>query len=319
MISNQYWQVGLSTHTGPVKQRNEDNYFLRMHEENGRADFAIAAIADGMGGYDRGDAASRTAVHMLEDWWEKRLVKILKKPQPLRKLLDELNTLLQKINKELLRFEKKAGTTFSILILYKGDFAVCHVGDSRIYQIKGGSVGFQNYFRARQESDMDRILRHQSTEALESECEILQLTEDHSWVEQQVKKGILTKEEARNHQKRNVLTQCLGIKEDVASWEQMGSYQSSDLFLLCSDGFYSMFSNEEITETLSGLEKEYTDLQTMADYLVKLANYSGTRDNITVLLIRNVFEKGETGPVPLKTAIMTFFQSKLGGSLNGKT
>lgn len=108
-------------------------------------------------------------------------------------------------------------------------------------------------------------------------------------VEQQVRKGKLTKEEARNHRKRNVLTQCLGIEKGVTPFEEIGQYQSSDLFLLCSDGFYSMFSNDEIAETLEGLEKEYSDMQTISDYLVKLASFSGTRDNITVILVRNLY------------------------------
>lgn len=293
MIPNQYWQIGLSTHTGPVKKRNEDFYFIKQFEENGTTEFTMVAIADGMGGYDRGDAASQKAVSMLEVWWENHLQRVLKKKHPLKNIMKEMKILLQKINKNLLQFEGKSGTTLSILVLYKGNYAVCHVGDSRIYQIKAGGVGFQNYFRSKQKSQVEEVLRLQNTEALDIEGEIIQLTDDHSWVGQEVKKGRLTKEEARNHKKRNVLTQCLGIKKDVMSWEQMGSYQSSDLFLLCSDGFYSMFSNEEITETLCGLEKEYTDLQTMADYLVKLANYSGTRDNITVLLLRNIFEKDE--------------------------
>jgi len=67
------------------------------------------------------------------------------------------------------------------------------------------------------------------------------------------------------------------------------NYQSSDIFLLCSDGFYAMFPEEEIAETLGNLAKEYTDLQMMSHYLVNLANFAGTKDNVTVMCIRNAY------------------------------
>ena len=155
-----------------------------------------------------------------------------------------------------------------------------------------------------------KILNRQYTETLEQDVEIVQLTEDHSWVEQEIKKGRLTKEEARQHRKRNVLTQCLGIEKGVDPWSQTGFYQPSDLFLLCSDGFYSMFSNDEIGETILGLEKEYTNLQTLTEYLVKLANYSGTRDNITVILLRNIYEKDHENKNHDKTKFLSFLNYK---------
>ncbi|QQZ10438.1 PP2C family protein-serine/threonine phosphatase [Heyndrickxia vini] len=291
MISNQNWQIGIATHTGPVKQINEDDYFIQTIEDAVGNEFTIVAIADGMGGYERGDAASKMAITILEQWWDRNIKKFLKKKNCLQRLITEMNQLFNKMNKQLLQYGTKIGTTFSILMLYKGDYAICHVGDSRIYQFKGGNVGFQNFFRALSDREGMEFLKKQNTETLETDVEIVQLTEDHSWVEQQVKKGKLTKEEARNHRKRNVLTQCLGIENGINPWGQMGTYQSSDLFLLCTDGFYSMFSNDEIADTILGLEKEYTDLQTLADYLVNLANYTGTKDNITVILLRNIFNK----------------------------
>lgn len=310
MISKENWQIGISTDPGPVKERNEDYYFMKMVEDSEGQELTLVAIADGMGGYQAGDVASQIAVNMIDQWWDKHIKKFLKKKDCLQRLVKEMNQIFIKINHKLLHLGPKIGTTLSVLILYKGQYAICHVGDSRIYQIKGGHIGFQNFFRAKgQESDL-HLLNRQNTEALEIDVEITQLTEDHSWVEQEIKKGRLTKEEARQHRKRNVLTQCLGIENGVNPWEQMGFYQSSDLFLLCSDGFYSMFSNDEITETILGLEKEYTNLQTLSDYLVNLANYSGTRDNITVILLRNIMKKDDEMKNHQKPNLFSFLNFK---------
>lgn len=317
MISNENWQVGISSDTGPVKKRNEDFYFCKLIADADGHDFTMVAIADGMGGYQGGDTASQIAIETLNQWWEKHIHKFLKKRDVLPKLIKEMTQLCKKMNEELLRFGTKIGTTLSILILYKGRYAICHVGDSRIYQFKGGNVGFQNFFRSKGQEESVNLLKRQHTETLEMDVEMTQLTEDHSWVEQEIRKGRLTKEEARQHRKRNVLTQCLGIEKGVDPWSQLGFYQPSDLFLLCSDGFYSMFSNEEISETILGLEKEYTDFQTLTDYLVKLAAYSGTRDNITVILLRNIFEKEAGSKEQEKSKLLSLLNYKQWSRKNG--
>ncbi|KGA96948.1 hypothetical protein AJ85_20750 [Alkalihalobacillus alcalophilus ATCC 27647 = CGMCC 1.3604] len=304
MTFNENWQIGLATHTGPVKDRNEDNYFLRMTLDPKGQEFGVLAIADGMGGYQDGAEASKLVVKKLDSWWLKRVPKLLKKKNLQQHLSSEFEKLFVQMNQELLQIGSKLGTTLSLIVMYGGHYQLYHVGDSRIYQVKG-SQGFQRFIHQQQQHDIS--LAEQLTEELEGEIEMALLTEDHSWVEQQVKKGKLTREQARNHRKRNMLTQCLGIEEHVDPFEQVGFYHSSDLFLLCSDGFYSMFSDEEIIMTLQGLEKEYTDLQLIADYLVKLANFSGTRDNITVLLVRNVFAKDQVTESEQKSFLQSLF------------
>lgn len=287
MTYTENWQTGISTHTGPVKPINEDFYFMKMVKSPQGDELSMVAIADGMGGHGNGDEASKTAITMLETWWNKRLLKFLKKQETIQQLTSHLSEYMSEINEELKTNGLKGGTTLSVLLLYQGAYAICHVGDSRIYQIRGVHVGFQNFFRDLQQGPSR--FDEQSTEELEATVDILQLTEDHSWVEQQVKKGVLTKEEARQHQKRNVLTQCLGIGYGVEPDARIGTYQSSDIFLLCSDGFYAMFPEEEIAETLGNLAKEYTDLQMMSHYLVNLAYFAGTKDNVTVMCIRNAY------------------------------
>ncbi|MBM0066650.1 PP2C family protein-serine/threonine phosphatase [Alkalicoccobacillus gibsonii] len=278
------WQIGLSTDIGPVKAENEDVFVWRLYEDDHMRQVLMVAVADGMGGSKNGAAASQYAKTSLEEWWDKRIKRFIRHDQPLHSIMSEVGPLLESIDAKLFERNTKSGTTLSVLFMYGGQYAVAHVGDSRIYQVTGSQSGLQNYFRQNQSLDLSQ----QHTESLETESDLIQLTEDHSWVEQQIKRGQLTREQARTHHKRNVLTQCLGIEKGVKLNEQLGVYQASDLFLLCSDGFYSLFTEEEILQTLRGLENEYTDLQAMSDYLVKLANYSGAYDNITVLLVRHI-------------------------------
>ena len=147
------------------------------------------------------------------------------------------------------------GTTVSILIILNNDYIVTHVGDSRIYHML-------------------------------NPYEIKQLTEDHSWVQLQVSQGLLTPEEARNHPRKNVLLQCLGIEDEIKPYQLQGECHNHDLFLLCTDGFYSLFTNNEILSLLVHLLEKYNSLQQITDHLIELAITYRATDNITVLLVR---------------------------------
>lgn len=289
------WQTGIATHEGTKKDKNEDSYLSLITEDNQGDQIALFVVADGMGGYQVGDIASDIAINSLKLWWNKRIHKILKKKDVMTRLLLEGENVLQKINQTIITTSdhqgKKMGTTVSLLVLYKGKYAVIHIGDSRIYQMKDWHYGLQQYFHnGNNKSQLSlQSLNQQNTEILESDPNLYMLTEDHSWVEKQVKEEKLTKEQARNHPKRNVLTQCLGIEKTIKPYVQSGKYQSSDLFLVCSDGFHSLFSNDEIKNMLVNLEKEYGNLQAMCDYLINFSNFSEAHDNITLLLIRNLY------------------------------
>ncbi|SDZ17967.1 protein phosphatase [Evansella caseinilytica] len=290
MTSNDNWYMGCFTDTGPIKEKNEDYYSMKIVKDRDGEEMAMAAVADGMGGYQGGDLASRTAVQLLVAWWEKHAQNYLKRDDPIPAMLSALNELCEEINKHLLQEKQKAGTTLSILLLYKGMYGICHVGDSRIYRLKEGQVELQTLLRGEmEEAGLKEAPELYRTDELKMDLELYQLTEDHTWVEQQVRAGRLSKEAARTHPKRNVLTQCLGVKGGVDPYNATGTYQPSDLFMLCSDGFYSMFSHQQITHLLERREKKYVDLQKTAVDFVTLANQSGTSDNTTVMLVRNAF------------------------------
>ncbi|MBU9724260.1 MULTISPECIES: PP2C family protein-serine/threonine phosphatase [Bacillaceae] len=369
--SNPLFHFGLTTHCGTVKTNNEDNAFLKMDHDHHGNDIAIMLVADGMGGYHAGDLASQFVVDSVNNWWEGRRDTIFHEIDPLQSISQEISAMLEKINDTLIeesRGGRKTGTTISLLVLYKQHYVVCHVGDSRIYQLtntassskdegkagavqhhdetedllapteaastvetgetvetedtggtfdRAGTAGHESIETARHAGRADSShMGRPSSEVAESlkasnhyeaadtfetadlfqdtetmpfgKIELLQLTEDHSWVQKQVKLGLLQPEEAENHPKRNILLQCLGVGNGIVPYIRRGFYDTSDLFLLCSDGFHNMFSKEELGDLIFSLVDTYgdKDLQVLSDYLVKLANDRGAYDNVTVGLIQ---------------------------------
>ena len=288
------WQVGLSTDMGPVRTRNEDHLFFRVTSDRKGNEIGIAIVADGMGGYQVGDVASFIAIEMIQKWWDKRSRKLLSAEDPIELAVQELESFILKINEHLLEVykkeKKKLGTTLSILLVYSGKYAIVHIGDSRIYQATGGRAGFQDYFRKQQQLHQKMATDElHDTVSLEEETKLIQLTEDHSWVQDQVRKGMLTPEEAHNHAKRNVLLQCLGVTNKIEPFIHLGQYDPNDIFLLCSDGFYSVLSEKKIEGMLQQLESKYTNLQRISDHFIQVSVKAGTTDNITVLLVRNMY------------------------------
>jgi serine/threonine protein phosphatase PrpC len=288
------WFMGVASDKGMRKKQNEDS-FLHLTTQDGKgAEIALFVVADGMGGYDLGEVASRHAINEIKSWWEKRIHKLVKRKSPLEKMMKEGEKLVQRINSSLLQLaenrRKKMGTTLSLLILYQGSYVVIHIGDSRIYLLQNWNRA--GNFHAALTKHQHEISK-QETRLLLEEPELLKITEDHSWVAEQIDRGILDEEAARNHPKRNVLTQCLGIQKNVTPFLDQGMYEANDLFLVCSDGFYSLYSNEEIKHMLLGLEKEYGNLQAVSDYLINFSNFEEAYDNVTLMLIRHDYVRRE--------------------------
>ncbi|MBC5637341.1 serine/threonine-protein phosphatase [Ornithinibacillus sp. BX22] len=286
------WKTGIATHQGTKKKKNEDSYLIRFQTDSKENELGIFVVADGMGGYQVGDTASRLAIETIEQWWDRRIDKILKRKNVVTQITKELTKLFNQINRVIIETSKnsgkKMGTTVTFLALYKGQYGIVHIGDSRVYQLKETIGGLDYHLKQVPHGNL-----HEQTEVLEAEPEFIQITEDHSWVEKQVLVGKLTEEEARNHPKRNVLLQCLGIEEDINPYTKIGNYNSSDLFLLCSDGFYSLYSNKEIKDMLLNLEKEYSNYQSVCEYLINFSNFSNAHDNITLILTKHLYYEQE--------------------------
>lgn len=239
--------------TGRARRANEDNFFARA---------PLFVVADGMGGAQAGEVASRVAAETFSvglpegGTSEERLVtRVL-----------EANAKIHQLSTED-RERAGMGTTLTAAYLDGEELAVAHVGDSRAYLWRDG--------------------------------ELTRLTRDHSLVDELVRRGKLTEEEAAEHPQRSIITRALGPEPDVEVDTRTYRAQDGDVLLLCSDGLTSMISEQLIAGILRGAE----GLEAAGRELVDAANAAGGRDNITVVLFR--LEQAPAGAVAEPTTAAT--------------
>jgi serine/threonine protein phosphatase PrpC len=246
---------GALSDVGQKRHHNEDCVFTNEY-------LGLFAVADGMGGHAAGEVASGAAIATLSEFVAQAHGDInITWPLPIREEFSRsenvLHTAVALANQQVcsLAGENAAfggmGTTVAA-IYFTGDRAhICHVGDSRVYLMREGVL----------------------------EC----LTQDHSWVNEQVQRHIISEEEARNHRWRNVITRALGNRQDVEI--DLKSYQvkPGDSLLICSDGLTTMLADEDIAEALADSDSEP---QAICERLVKMANEAGGLDNVSVVIVR---------------------------------
>jgi protein phosphatase len=224
------------TDTGRQRRGNEDSSYARA---------PVFVVADGMGGAQAGEVASRLAVEAFEEGLPRHGT-----PE------ERLSVVVQRANRviyERSHSERQfdgMGTTVTAAYLDEDNVAIAHVGDSRAYRLRGG--------------------------------ELARLTEDHSLVEELLRGGKLTEEEAAEHPQRSIITRALGPEPVVEVDTFTYQLQPGDVILLCSDGLTSMISERQVAEVLVGAPS----LERAAQRLIDEANAAGGRDNITVILFR---------------------------------
>jgi len=236
------------TDPGLVRQANEDTVAIVTPE---REDLllsrgVLAVVADGMGGATGGSRASRTAVDVVTQSYVEDSSHL---PRALQKALSAANFAIFKLAQREPGLEGM-GTTCVALALTPEQAWVAWVGDSRAYLIRD----------------------HQ----------LFQLTEDHSWVSDLVREGVLTAEQAAYHQNRHILTKALGTKREIeiSVWEQPITVRIGDRFLLCSDGLYDMLTDDDIlTSAMAASVEEATAA------LIQKANDAGGYDNISSVIL----------------------------------
>lgn len=244
------------TDVGRKRKGNEDSLFINP-EQN------LFVVADGMGGHAAGEVASRVAVESINEFvcmtsgdeeitWPFGLDESMSYDgNRLKTSVRYANNKVLAATRESAEYEGMATTVVGVLI--DGATAnLTHVGDSRIYLFRNGSL--------------------------------VQLTSDHSWVNEQLQGGMLTPEQARSHPLRNVVTRALGGKPDLEVDMQVHEALPGDMLLLCSDGLTTMVPDPEIQRILS----ENGDVEKAAAVLVAEANTHGGEDNITVILLQFV-------------------------------
>ena len=233
--------IGL-TDTGVVRTANQDNYFV--DDELGR--FFI--VADGMGGHAGGQEASKIATEeiyaYLHQHWDSPIASEVLLTQAVEKanlgILED-----QRINPQ----RRDMGTTVVVLIFRDEQPLCAHVGDSRLYRLRGSQLE--------------------------------QITDDHTWVGMALKKGEINEQQAKFHPWRHVLSQCLG-REDLRLIEiQKIEIRSGDRLLICSDGLTEEVTDEQIKTALTNLKS----CQETARELIDAAKAAGGSDNITVVIV----------------------------------
>jgi serine/threonine protein phosphatase PrpC len=248
------------TDVGKVRSANED-YFL---SEKITANEFLFIVADGMGGHQAGDVASKLASETFSDTY-----KILRKKNTA--IMESLELAIKKAN--IVVFEKAAadiekrgmGTTFSVMIIANMKAFIAHVGDSRVYLIRKNKIK--------------------------------KITTDHSFVEKLVEEGRISPEEARDHPQKNVLYMSLGARENFSP-EMLNAItlEDGDALIMCSDGLSNMVTDEILMEIVMDAYPEDA-----ANTLVKLANVNGGADNITLQIIRigSIAMLEKTKPIPV--------------------
>jgi len=233
------------TDTGLQRRANEDSLLVRS---------PLFVVADGMGGAQAGEVASRVAVETfsagLSDGSDPE--------QSLERQVREANARINDLSHE--RAEHAGmGTTITAVYVGEQDVAIAHVGDSRAYCLRDG--------------------------------ELLRLTDDHSLVDELIKQGKLTPEEAEEHPQRSVITRALGPEATVEVDMRSFRARAGDVYLICSDGLTTMVGEEELAKLL----RENAQLRDAGEALIEAANAAGGKDNITVVLLRVEEVQAATG------------------------
>jgi PPM family protein phosphatase len=222
--------------TGRQRRANEDSMLARS---------PLFVVADGMGGAQAGEVASRIAVESFGEG-----LKDTRSPEEtLAEYARAANTRIYELSRSNAE-QAGMGTTLTALYVGELEVAIAHVGDSRAYCLRDG--------------------------------ELLRLTDDHSLVDELIRQGRLTPEEAEDHPQRSIITRALGPEEVVEVDTRSYRARSGDVFLLCSDGLTTMVGEGQLAEVLLA----HPLLREAGEALIARANEAGGRDNITVILLR---------------------------------
>jgi PPM family protein phosphatase len=247
-------EIFSQTHPGMVRSHNEDSVACEPI-------CGLVVLADGMGGYNAGEVASGIAVSVVVTEVSHRLLNT----SPVERGENDgeelglclLRDNIQKANAAIFHAAQSQpqytgmGTTIVSGLFYDNRVVVGHVGDSRIYRLRG--------------------------EVLET------ITRDHSLLQEQIDRGMISVEDARLSKNKNLVTRAVGIDADVEPEIHVHDVLPGDIYLLCSDGLNDMVEDEDIQSTLYALQN---NLPLAASQLIQMANDNGGRDNVSVILVK---------------------------------
>jgi serine/threonine protein phosphatase PrpC len=238
------------TDIGLVRKNNEDNYLIDVPA-------GLLVVADGMGGHASGEVASTIATDIVRDYF--KLVPEGRPPvvgecrEDFSDMTNWIGAAIRIANTavyEAAQSDPKLqgmGTTIAAVLIHENKLSIAHVGDSRVYLIRAGDIE--------------------------------QLTDDHSLVYEQVRRELITKDEAQKSDMKNILTRAVGIASDVEIDFNELTLMAGDVLILCSDGLTSMVSDDDILSTVMATDNPFE----ACNNLVEMANTNGGKDNVTVV------------------------------------
>ncbi len=263
------------THPGMVRAHNEDSVACEPS-------CGLVVLTDGMGGYNAGEVASGIAVSVVSS----EIRHYLEEARPEDKdaasgedvAVMLLKTNVQKANSSIFHAAHSQpqyagmGTTIVSGLFYDNRVAVAHIGDSRMYRLRG--------------------------EVFES------ITRDHSLLQEQIDSGMISKADARMSQNKNLVTRAVGIDAEVEAEVHVHEVKRGDIYLLCSDGLNDMVEDDDIADTVKMLK---SNLPLLAKQLIQTANDNGGRDNVSVILVK---VKGDfAAPRGIYSKVLSWFKS----------
>ena len=247
-------EIATCTDPGMVRSHNEDS--IATDPANG-----LMVLADGMGGYNAGEVASGMATTVITTEMQQLLAKANPydvDPESSKVVAGQLvREQVMKANASIYHAAQSQpqyagmGTTLVVCLFYDNKALVAHLGDSRLYRMRDGTLK--------------------------------QITRDHSLLQEQIDSGLITAEQAKHAQHKNLVTKALGIDPTVEPEIREYETQPGDIYLLCSDGLCDMVEDSDISMTLEALG---ANLKLAAQQLVQMANDNGGKDNVSVILVR---------------------------------
>ena len=239
-------EVGFKTDKGKMRSNNEDACYVMPREK-------VFIIADGVGGSNSGEIASRTAVNGIAKYVARNPMKGMARADRIQKYF---NNGIRDVNFAVLessqRFEENRGMATTLVICYiRGNkMYVMNVGDSRAYLFRKGKLK--------------------------------QITEDHTYVNSLLKAGVITPEQAEHHENKNMITRAVGADYHIQADFVVTPLKEGDIILLCTDGLYGEVSPDDIIRKF----KEGKTMGETCSDLIDMANENGGNDNITIICLK---------------------------------
>ncbi len=244
------------TEKGPEKTCNQDSLLVKK-AVCGKERILLAVICDGMGGLMQGEVASASLVKAFSAWFEKELPRIISVPKMEQSLLWSWDILLKSMDRKIKAYGRqyylKIGTAVTALLLFRGEYYIAHVGDSRVYEL----------------------------------CDqVCQLTKDQTVAAWEAERGILTPAQAERSPGSSILLQCIGASETVEPVYMKGQIAKGAAYMLCCDGFRHVVSKEEMQQTLFPFKRsDEKALKRRLEKLTALNRTRGEMDDISVIII----------------------------------